>query len=650
MQAAVPSRSKMSDREIETRYVCKICNKQLKTLSNLRCHEETHNERKQHLCEICGKQYTLRRGLREHMATHLVERYTCNICHQTFSSQSTLNAHLRVHTNDHQNLPPRNVFTYRLSLDAKGSYEIVNDDTRQNNDPTSVESDATRPNPDGISSLENNERVNEDTPHTAISKYNDTVPSAKDTKSCDIIKEEDMVLSDPIEAFIMEQAKDTRIDLLSNERVTMNDSETKPDTKTKESGRVYPCSVCNKQFRIPYHLRRHMVTHTGQKPFPCHLCGKRYSQNSSLKDHMAEHTGSWRFTCQICNLHFKRRFRLQAHMLVHTGDEETTETKFHECSICGKKFLMANHLKRHMISHLDTGKVACDICSKQFRNASKLELHVQSAHSDRTHKCDLCGEEFAREVYLKKHILKHDGTPHHVCSFCGKLYWGTDRIEAHIKKCCERSTFSCSSCGKTFASKRGHLQHVQKSHKLSIVDEDKQSLDVHKQTGSASLTSTKFTRHTCNVCTKTFSKASLLKTHMKNHLSEDVYSCKICHASFTNWSGLFKHACGKGESDVAILKNHYIANDMHAGVTEHDCKNGVTETGTKIVKVREFQDDMPKAHKLDIEERYEHAILLSDDAATLKEHGCINDMAQTEKSAIEQYSDSNQMPSNAGFS
>jgi DNA-directed RNA polymerase subunit RPC12/RpoP len=43
------------------------------------------------------------------------------------------------------------------------------------------------------------------------------------------------------------------------------------------SGQVQ-CSVCSSKFRRPEHLKRHLRSHTKEKPFECPQCGRHFSR------------------------------------------------------------------------------------------------------------------------------------------------------------------------------------------------------------------------------------------------------------------------------------------------------------------------------------------------------------------------------------
>ncbi|KTF78685.1 hypothetical protein cypCar_00039117 [Cyprinus carpio] len=60
------------------------------------------------------------------------------------------------------------------------------------------------------------------------------------------------------------------------------------------------CEHCYSAFRSSYHLKRHILTHTGEKPFACDMCDMRFIQRYHLERHKRVHSGEKPYQCDRC--------------------------------------------------------------------------------------------------------------------------------------------------------------------------------------------------------------------------------------------------------------------------------------------------------------------------------------------------------------
>lgn len=94
--------------------------------------------------------------------------------------------------------------------------------------------------------------------------------------------------------------------------------------KVHENRPRVTCDICHRQYYSNYHLKRHMMIHTGEKPHKCQHCGRAFAQNATLTDHLRIHLGRNVYRCQLCPETFRLKVELRNHSFEHYNKDQTS--------------------------------------------------------------------------------------------------------------------------------------------------------------------------------------------------------------------------------------------------------------------------------------------------------------------------------------
>ncbi|XP_032392319.1 myc-associated zinc finger protein [Etheostoma spectabile] len=112
----------------------------------------------------------------------------------------------------------------------------------------------------------------------------------------------------------------------------------------------HACEACGKAFRDVYHLNRHRLSHSDEKPYSCPVCQQRFKRKDRMSYHVRSHQGAVEkpYVCPHCAKAFSR----PDHLNSHVRQVHSTERPF-KCTVTSSSVSLREFSQYGFVNHKD---------------------------------------------------------------------------------------------------------------------------------------------------------------------------------------------------------------------------------------------------------------------------------------------------------
>lgn len=198
------------------------------------------------------------------------------------------------------------------------------------------------------------------------------------------------------------------------------------------------CPQCEKTFKLPNQLFRHIIINHLNPPYKCDVCKKEFNLKGLFFKHRSLH-----YSRENLPLYLRKKYEIM------------------NCEHCNREFIKQTHFLAHRDSckARKMQKFPCEICSQELSSKNNLERHIVLVHK-KTNECNSCGMKFNSNRDLNEHSKEHASERPFLCSECGLRFKDKRSLGSHMVTHSDERPFKCPHCEMSF--KRSNLLSIHK--------------------------------------------------------------------------------------------------------------------------------------------------------------------------------------------
>ncbi|EZA51198.1 Ras-responsive element-binding protein [Ooceraea biroi] len=336
------------------------------------------------------------------------------------------------------------------------------------------------------------------------------------------------------------------------------------------------CPFCQRPFPWTSSLRRHILTHTGQKPYQCAHCSHHFTTKSN------------------CDRHLLRKHKTKANKMRRRNNSSSPDVQLAVNNNSGNNS-SGNNSNTFSMRNVPERPYKCNQCpSSTFSTLGNLKKHRTTKHrkascrsesSDQQNSPPQCSAQNDQSDYESRSSSTSENMENSCTSGTTRSNRNTSPPVNEISKSrrSPRSSpgpgdvpFKCYLCESGFQERQDCLDHIKINHERSYemlmakgalehmsidANEDQISAAQQHPSDGEEKKGRNFPDYSnrkvvCAFCMRRFWSAEDLRRHMRTHTGERPFKCDICCRKFTLKHSMLRHRKKHESVDSAM----YIGN------------------------------------------------------------------------------------------
>ncbi|CAL1283849.1 unnamed protein product [Larinioides sclopetarius] len=352
-----------------------------------------------------------------------------------------------------------------------------------------------------------------------------------------------------------------------------------------QSRHRFQCSQCPYGTASNADLKKHILTHTGEKPHACNVCGRGFALKENLKRHYITHLND---KAQSPKPKWKLKIQESTKIKVSGVKKAGTQTPEEAMSIiydetydcpephCSYSTPSRRQFQKHMLIHSDQRPYSCFVCNYTFKRSDSLRQHLLTHSGEKPYACTLVSsiKKFKGKKFIDNVELGNFNKIRFECLICPYVTGHYSDIRNHIS---QHSRFKCYYCGQSFSRKETLKTHMNRhtdidtplvnslealldeicsehSDRIIPKSEDDDIQNSHEKcttmlqpeddaTEIATIQNYNITpdeiknggiKYVCNtfLCHYETSSKALYQTHLRSHSEMNSFFCHVCYEKF----------------------------------------------------------------------------------------------------------------------